>query len=145
MNKPNLAEIRGRCEAATAGPWKVNWEEDDNSLEVNIDNKEGTIIGGLCMQFYPDYSPPSENDAAFIAAARTDIPALLEYIGELEAALDKCAIGGNHLPSIFGIPHPLINATWDEVCEFYKDDFIKYEAWCCWKAIRDATAILPEE
>lgn len=65
----------------------------------------------------------------------------------LREALEKVQIGGNSLPSIFGVPHLLYTANCDEAREFFynldKDNwFIKYEAWLCWKTIREAGEVL---
>lgn len=62
MTSEQLAEIRARSEAATPGPW--GWEQ----------------VPSLAL-------PPTDVD--FVIHARTDIPALLDYIEELQAEMEK--------------------------------------------------------
>ena len=84
--KPDLDAIRARCEAATPGPWRVDgstYDEDCNEhlapygLEGPNERLVWSSGGG-------EYAHPDMATAQFIAAARTDIPALLAYIDELE-------------------------------------------------------------
>lgn len=99
MTRPDLDAIRARCEAATAGPWRVSTHTYPNGTTV-VD-----AITGVSEPKWSDYGEgegewftdtltlvetdsgvygPTMPDAQFIAAARTDIPALLAYIDELE-------------------------------------------------------------
>jgi len=83
MTPEQLAEIRARAEAATPGPWSwvgaatsTGWEDAEE-----LAHPEGIIAtadGGYWFE------PPNSD---FVAHARTDIPALLDYIEELEARL----------------------------------------------------------
>lgn len=100
--KPDLDAIRARCEAATRGPWSVS------TLTFPNGNTVVESIAGVSEPQWSDYGDgdgewftdrltlvetdaghygPTMPDAQFIAAARTDIPALLAYIEELE---DRC-------------------------------------------------------
>jgi len=74
-----LAEIEARAAAATAGPWEDDhWHDDDEMphtvvrigthLVVNLDNLD---------------------DAAFIAAARSDVPWLCSQLRESLAEAEK--------------------------------------------------------
>jgi hypothetical protein len=88
MNRPDIEAIRARCEAATPGPWKVQdqdgwyWsvvkadEEDDGWMPDAIFD-DGSAAG----EYAPRCKP---HDRDFLVSARTDIPALLAYIEELE-------------------------------------------------------------
>ncbi len=60
MTPLDLDAIEARCDAATRGPWKV---------DLDVFDKQGQEL----------------RDATFIAAARTDVPALLALVRELEA------------------------------------------------------------
>jgi len=71
------AEIRGREAAATKGPWGV--VEDRESLTRWVSSEDGMLdisfgYVGNCTQ----------DDAAFVAHARTDVPALLAHLAAEE-------------------------------------------------------------
>jgi hypothetical protein len=87
-----LGEIEARVNAAAVGPWR--W--DDNFGEKGdtgtaLTNDVGTeIIGAYnwhCCS-YRDEPTVDDDSAAFIAHARTDIPALLAMVREQRARLD---------------------------------------------------------
>ena len=73
MVRPDIEGIARRCEAATPGPWVF----DDGLVWT-------PARGGK-------YEHDGKNDVGhgvngeFVANARTDLPALLEYVRELEA------------------------------------------------------------
>jgi predicted RNase H-like nuclease (RuvC/YqgF family) len=70
---------------------------------------------------------------------------LTAEVERLRTALEKVMIGGNHLVSIIGIPHPAAGMTHDYVLAHYGPGH-QYEAWCCWNAIMEArTATTGEE
>lgn len=78
MTQSELQEIKDRAEAATAGPW--GWDEDDELWSSGFN----LVIGGRV------FIKPT--DKALIRHSRTDIPALIAYIEVLEAdnaELDK--------------------------------------------------------
>ncbi len=86
--RPDLAAIRERVNAATEGPWH------------NVDiNRKGEVTGACVMSpriAITDGNPEGEcfaSDAAFIAAARTDVPALLDYCEFLECELAEARAG----------------------------------------------------
>ena len=73
----NIDEIEARANAATPGPWAVlQFDEDMPATQV----KAVSGYGASC-----DW----EHDATFIAAARTDVPALIARVRELEAERDE--------------------------------------------------------
>jgi hypothetical protein len=102
-----LAAIGARAEAATAGPWRSRWEDAPPSLPAADDATEQevivsdapelaaldgvagmrrSIVGAL---WYDGLNAACRReDAAFIAHARADVPALLAHIAALDAALD---------------------------------------------------------
>lgn len=87
MTRPDLDAIGTRAEAALEGPW--TWEAYSETL--------GNING----DGFPVASMVDGDDAAFIAAAREDVPALLAYVRELEgslAALQATLGGGPGVP-----------------------------------------------
>ncbi len=86
LTPERLAEIEKRCNAATAGPWfpwlveKVGW----------------TIQVGVGWLFRAS-AKGTEQDARFIAHARTDIPDLLSEIKRLREELQLTQIGTHRL------------------------------------------------
>jgi hypothetical protein len=64
-------------------------------------------------------------------------------IEQLEAALQKVMIGGNHLATIIGATHPQAGTHPAGALEFYGPGH-QYDAWCCWNAIMVARAALEE-
>lgn len=83
MNR--LDEIEARANAATPGPWEVKpydgWhKESDNEINSFVGPDATTIIEQLgcdCCDVGLEVTPA---DAEFIAAARTDVPALLDAL-----------------------------------------------------------------
>jgi hypothetical protein len=78
--EPNIEVIAARCKAATPGPWEVVEEAEVDAAWVNAatptDDKPIALF---------DYRTGSENkaNAAFVAQARQDIPALIEMVAGL--------------------------------------------------------------
>lgn len=78
------ASVRARVEAATPGPWKKRlpgWLGPDR-------HKWGCVFFGPSPDEPYTTSPLVPADAAFIAHARTDIPALLAVADAAAAAYD---------------------------------------------------------
>lgn len=87
MTKDWLEELRARCEAATPGPWETD-DEDNGIAGPN---------GGLVAFVHPYANTHtviasgeewSHADAAFIAAARTDLPRALAVIEKADAVFE---------------------------------------------------------
>lgn len=83
MTRRDLDAIRARCDAATPGPWHVEgdagwWRVYSTSSDVKI------FDDGSCGEEYAQVISLEDRD--FLVAARIDIPALLAYVEELEAA-----------------------------------------------------------
>ncbi|CAH0305870.1 hypothetical protein [Priestia megaterium] len=70
LTQEQIEEIRGRLDYVTSGPWDIGGMND----KVTSDSNELAIA----------YDIMNENDAAFIANARQDVPALLDRIEELQ-------------------------------------------------------------
>lgn len=77
LTHEQLADISQRAEAATPGPWMTVQPGGPNGSFWSICNQNGNIIALRLSQ--------SPEDAAFIAAARADIPALLNAVDRLRA------------------------------------------------------------
>jgi hypothetical protein len=82
-----LDAVQERANAATAGPWEsgstvTNWPEDTECPDVLMEWMDN---GGE----YASNWDQVKVDAAFIAAARTDVPRLLRLARSLVAILDS--------------------------------------------------------
>lgn len=86
MNREQREEIRARAEAATPGPWKARGAYPH--LAIQDEEKLFTVSTNMAAR-------PAA-DAAFIAHARTDVPALLDEIDRLNIALGACQTALNH-------------------------------------------------
>ena len=100
MSPDDLAAIRERLDRATPGPWVVNRWHVDN-CQGDCDNPMcfyGLVVSdraGLLAQTdtdpgevaFMEVRPSAEDDAHFLAHARTDVPALLAHIDALQAML----------------------------------------------------------
>ena len=80
MDEAKLQEIEARANAATPGPWGADCAEGMRSVLSG---------GGLRALVVPWVSGAllSQGDSAFIAAARTDVPALVAEARQLRAEL----------------------------------------------------------
>lgn len=84
----SIESIRERAEAATPGPWK--WDDDNRGVSELRYPATGTLapdpsgvvhfgpVLGICGEWTDTRPEPA--DAAFIAHARQDIPALLKAV-----------------------------------------------------------------
>ncbi|WP_271437697.1 hypothetical protein [Micrococcus luteus] len=97
MNDPRetLARIRKQADAATEGPW-APWRDQDGALHMNgllmVGNAAAVIPEGESWVEGVDVNPIAHTytpeDREFIAAARTDVPWLLEQIEHRDKALE---------------------------------------------------------
>src|SRR3990167_8085811 len=78
MTAADLAAIKARADAATAGPW--HWTEDG----LEDANNQYVVAGNFSCEAYAG----KEADAAFISAASSDVPALIAEVDRLRAALE---------------------------------------------------------
>lgn len=79
MTEKELAEIRERVEAASAGPWTAAYGPEEDRL---------TVIAHTPPQGHRAVAKTDVEaaaDARFIAHARSDVPALLAEIERLKA------------------------------------------------------------
>lgn len=82
MNREQLEEIRARVAKAIEGPWEADgWEV------------YGPAHRWVAETHDPDNVEQCEADASFIAAARTDVPALLEEIDRQISTLHAVLMG----------------------------------------------------
>lgn len=83
MTSEELDAIEARAKAATPGPWRVGSEEQwhvfgdpDGDHIMGRGYGIGRVLLGMNIHF------PYDADAAFIAAARSDVPALVAALRE---------------------------------------------------------------
>ncbi len=84
MNRPNVEEIKARADAATPGPWVFSEARRPCQYVAVVPITPGS------SQYVVAAKEGGRNpwhDAAFIAAVRTDIPALIARVRELEAQI----------------------------------------------------------
>lgn len=89
LSDAQLAAIRERAEAATPEPWAVEWY--DGYITGHVTSPHHDYCGNLVQRRDSVTAEPSmtAKDAAFIAAARTDIPALLAEVTRLRAGAKR--------------------------------------------------------
>jgi len=86
----DLGAIRGRVEAATEGPWRTV-DERGQKFALCADGTDLLVeseIGLICETDLDGLNECAEPDAAFIAHARTDVPALLAEVERLRAVVE---------------------------------------------------------
>jgi len=84
-----LAEIRERCEKATKGPWKYDEELGANFSMIS---GNGVVVAGIPNPLRGDEDedlPETRANGKLIAAARTDIPYLLEALAAADAKIKE--------------------------------------------------------
>jgi len=82
----SLNKLKAICEAATPGPWKhskfgVNILTHDSEFSVCTQNYTGSTF------MVEEQMKITEANAAFIAASRSAVPALIELVEALEAEI----------------------------------------------------------
>lgn len=86
MADERLAEIEARAQAATEGPWRVqSVRRADNEIGVFV-----AYVGSLAV-LANEPNKSEQEDATFVAHARTDIPDLLAEVRRLRAVLAEIA------------------------------------------------------
>lgn len=83
MKRPDIETIVARVAAATPGPW-----EACESVVVIANRRRRFVCDTFCDAM-GERNDRANEDAALIAAARTDVPALVDYVRHLEAELAK--------------------------------------------------------
>ena len=79
MDINEINDIKERCEKATPGPWKSYIEGRDHTSGSSFIRTAGEDI---------ELTGATTNDQDFIAAARQDIPALIEEVYRLRQLLE---------------------------------------------------------
>ena len=81
MTRPPIEAIEARANAATPGPWRYRGKS--NTVHESP-GREEFEYGPKIFGFDDGVDEIRNEDASFLVHARTDIPALLEYIRALE-------------------------------------------------------------
>lgn len=121
MTKQELAQIAERCEKATGGPWV--WEDYRGADLPKLLGKDEYVMtfGTLGEDYALEGVEPSDNDAAFIAHAREDIPKLLAEIDRLNRKLltiENKALG----PINFGVDAVSIDLVYEIYLHAKRED-----------------------
>lgn len=93
--RPDIDAIRQRCDEATEGAWRHDRDGIISDVIAHLDGVDMDIVVAEVAKAFSD----NHEDAAFIAAARADVPALLDYVERLEKALQQCAFPGEDVCS----------------------------------------------
>ena len=112
MTRPDMDAIRARCDAATPGPWTY---DEIGYVDVGLPRSRSIAVG-------IEIDATAKSDGDFIAHARTDIPALLTYIEELERAVENerltfksCNRARIHCENECDSLHARVNELHDEI------------------------------
>ena len=87
--KLNLEAIKARCAAATEGPWTVVIHAYEDDASLHILRSDGANVAMSSHDGDP-LAFLSADDGEFIAAARTDVPALVAEVERLRFLLAEC-------------------------------------------------------
>jgi hypothetical protein len=89
LTREEREAMRARCEAATPGPWRAlregNWRLDDGTLAGASRVDELPVVSSQGIRIVSRFA---DADADFIAAARGDVPRLLDALDTAEAWQD---------------------------------------------------------
>jgi hypothetical protein len=91
MNEEQLTAIRQRAEAATPGPWMTGALNPYRDRAVIYQTSEAQKVNPFHWQVRAICREVRANDADFLEHARADIPALLDAVARLRAALTEIA------------------------------------------------------
>ncbi|ANA85295.1 hypothetical protein BH769_gp92 [Gordonia phage BritBrat] len=98
MSELDLDAIEARAKAATPGPWEFHDEDSPRNpwvtRKIVRDNEPYHELNILKVRMARHARneccwPPTSTDAEFIAHARTDVPALVSRVRELEDAIEQ--------------------------------------------------------
>lgn len=84
MTPEHLAEIKARVEAATPGMWKVNIDIRDAHVTMGVENSYIDAPKKRLAYVWDTDTREGKANAAFIAHARQDVPALVAEVERLQ-------------------------------------------------------------
>jgi hypothetical protein len=91
MTRKELEAIKRRCEAASPSPWKYEWSINKPKGKFHL----FAVLGGspaitnLEIMKFTGKRIPTFGNAEFIAAARTDVPALVAEVERLRGLMSR--------------------------------------------------------
>jgi len=92
MTQQELDALQGLCEEATAGPW----QSGDGSVDRFFAGKNTIATPARVIveraTYNDEFDQQTYADIAFIAAARTAMPALIAEVRRLQAEIDRNAV-----------------------------------------------------
>lgn len=88
LTEEQLLEIEARCKAATPGPWEWSGGRYDDVRLVGL----GQTVLQPDLYHCEAYIDVSDADKLFIAAARSDVPALVAEVRRLSDALSELEV-----------------------------------------------------
>ena len=96
LTEEQLLEIEARCNAATPGPWDsctAICGSGDSAIIAPIHGRS-CVLALVCAEVDEQGKDVvrSMRDAAFIAAARTDVPALVAEVRRLSEAISELEV-----------------------------------------------------
>lgn len=110
MTPAELAAIRERAEQATPGPWRKTQDRLTHPEGWEIESDEWLVAAECCGY---TGSIDRETDAVFIAAAREDVPALLDHVDALRTRIETYdGLGVTELHDRLAAVRELAN-TWE--------------------------------
>ena len=84
LTTEDRARLRALAENATPGPWEDDVDELTDEATVHHDQEQRLWVADCGSK----YHAPARADAAFIAASRQAVPALLDMLDQAEAERD---------------------------------------------------------
>lgn len=81
-----LSEMRARAEAATRGPWQIDHPTSRQIVAPEVQTSRVHLLREVVLY---DDGPSCDQDAEFIAHARTDLPLLAKVVEDVLALCDK--------------------------------------------------------
>ena len=89
MDAKERTRLRALCEAATPGPWDAIYDEDAGEWTVRTGHADVAVLTWQQALDALGLSPVTMRTAAFIAASRAAIPALLDALDAAERERDE--------------------------------------------------------
>ena len=110
MTELDLTAIKARTEAATEGPWK-SWNPASGPSHLTLGGKVAWESRQSATPFGDDEVIPHWADATFIAAARTDVPALVAEVERLRGIEAGAREAGRIIDRLYEAQRPVVDAA----------------------------------
>lgn len=117
-DRPDLDALQKLADEAAPGPWTATHSDmccnEIESPDLDDDGQEIRIATAWAPPHLPETYDFEENNAAFIAAARSAVPALISYARSLEFQLAESQQENrdvNHISDIVTIPRQALQVA----------------------------------